>query len=47
MRRVALRVTTVLTVYLNTNVHTASCVKVVNREGNKLLLLLLLLLKPV
>ena len=37
-------VTTVLTVYLNTNVHTALSVKVVNREVNKLLLLLLLLL---
>ena len=36
-------VTTVLTVYLNTNVRTASRVKVVNQEGNKLLLLLLLL----
>ena len=35
------RVTTVLTVYLITNVRTVSCVKVVNREGDKLLLLLL------
>ena len=33
-------VTTVLTVYLNTNVRKASRMKVVNREGNKLLLLL-------
>ena len=36
------RVTTVLIVYLNTNVRTALSMKVVNREGNKLLLLLLL-----
>ena len=40
-------VTTVLIVYLNTDVHTVISVKVVKREGNKLLLLLLICYKVV
>ena len=44
MRRVAFPCNNCIDCLLSTNVHIASHVKVVKREGNKLLLLLLLLL---